>query len=124
MKNRINKGLAPLLATVALGLLPVAASAHGKLESATPAAGSTVDATPDALRLTFNENIESSFSTIKVLNAAGAPATKEKATVDSTNPRVLKISLPKLDSGLYTVQWGVMTSDSHKTKGTYTFTVK
>ncbi|WP_175938394.1 copper homeostasis periplasmic binding protein CopC [Caballeronia sp. BCC1704] len=124
MKNRINKGLAPLLATVALSLVSVAASAHGKLESATPAAGSTVDATPDALRLTFNENIESSFSTIKVLNAAGAPATKEKATVDSTNPRVLKISLPKLDSGLYTVQWGVMTSDSHKTKGTYTFTVK
>jgi hypothetical protein len=124
MRNVFNKGLAPLLATVALGLLPFAASAHGKLESATPAAGSTVDASPEALRLTFNEDVESSFSSIKVLNATGASATKEKATVDSTNPRVLKLSLPKLESGLYTVQWGVMTSDSHKTKGTYTFTVK
>ena len=124
MRKVFNKGLAPLLATVALGLLPFAASAHGKLESATPAAGSTVDASPEALRLTFNEDVESSFSSIKVLNATGASATKEKATVDLTNPRVLKLSLPKLESGLYTVQWGVMTSDSHKTKGTYTFTVK
>lgn len=124
MNNVFRRSLAPVLATAVMCLSPVAALAHGKLESAAPAAGSTVDVSPDALRLTFNENIESSFSTIKVINPAGAPATKEKATVDSTNPRVLKVSLPKLDSGSYTVQWAVMTSDSHKTKGTYTFTVK
>ncbi|WP_250532566.1 copper homeostasis periplasmic binding protein CopC [Caballeronia sp. AZ10_KS36] len=123
MRKVINKGLAPILATAVLGL-PVAASAHGKLESATPAAGSTVDAPPDVLRLRFNENVESSFSAIKVLNAAGASATNKKATIDSTNPRVLEVSLPKLESGVYTVQWSVMTSDSHRTKGTYTFTVK
>nr|WP_217709220.1 copper homeostasis periplasmic binding protein CopC [Paraburkholderia atlantica] len=105
-------------------LSPALAFAHGKLESATPAAGSAIDTSPEMLRLTFNEDLESSFSTIKVVDASGAPATKEKANVDSSNPRVLIVAVPKLASGSYTVQWAVMTHDAHKTKGTYTFAVK
>lgn len=111
-------------AIAALAMSPALAFAHGKLESATPMAGSTSDASPESLRLTFNEDLESTFSTIKVVDASGSPATKEKAKVDSSNPRVLTIAVPKLASGSYTVQWAVMTHDAHKTKGTYTFAVK
>ena len=89
-----------------------------------PAVGSTVDASPRALRLTFNEDLEPAFSTVKVVDANGALVTKEKAKVDASNPRVLTIAVPKLASGAYTVQWVVMTHDSHKTKGIYTFAVK
>ncbi|MFM0033960.1 copper homeostasis periplasmic binding protein CopC [Paraburkholderia strydomiana] len=112
------------VATTAFIVSPALAFAHGKLESATPAAGSTLDASPDVLKLTFNEDLESSFSTIKVADASGAPVTKEKAKVDAANPRVLAVAVPKLASGSYTVQWAVMTHDAHKTKGTYTFAVK
>ncbi|MPW18952.1 copper homeostasis periplasmic binding protein CopC [Paraburkholderia sp. CNPSo 3157] len=124
MRTLMRNQLVSIVAAASVGLVPVLAFAHGKLENAVPAAGSTAEVAPDALRLTFNEDLESSFSTIKVVDASGAPATKEKAKVDSSNPRVLTVAVPKLASGSYTVQWAVMTHDAHKTKGTYTFMVK
>ncbi|KWZ49133.1 copper resistance protein CopC [Burkholderia savannae] len=111
-------------AVISAAAAPAVALAHGKLESAVPAAGSTVDAAPDALRLTFNENLESTFSTVKVADANGAPVAAEKARVDAANPRVLTLAVPKLAPGAYTVQWTVMTADAHKTKGSYVFKVK
>ncbi|MBB5428302.1 hypothetical protein HDG40_006489 [Paraburkholderia sp. JPY158] len=124
MRTLMRNQLVGIIAAASVGLVPALAFAHGKLENAVPAAGSTADVAPDALRLTFNEDLEASFSTIKVVDATGAPATKEKAKVDSSNPRVLTVAVPKLASGSYTVQWAVMTHDAHKTKGTYTFMVK
>lgn len=124
MKTFTRKQLTGLATAVAIALVPAAAFAHGKLESAVPASGSTVDVAPDALRLTFNEDLESTFSTIKVTDASGAPVGKEKAKVDPSNRRVLTLAVPRLSSGSYSVQWAVMTKDAHKTKGTYTFKVK
>lgn len=126
MKNatyRCWTGLA-VAALIAAGIAPVAAWAHGKLETSVPAPGSTVEAPVDALRLTFNEDLESTFSSVKVSDADGTLVTKEKAKVDTSNPRVMTLAVPKLASGAYTVQWAVMTADAHKTKGTYTFKVK
>ncbi|WP_175925207.1 copper homeostasis periplasmic binding protein CopC [Burkholderia cepacia] len=103
---------------------PVAASAHGRLESAAPATGSTVDTAPDTLRLTFNEDLEPTFSSAKVSDANGNAVSQEKAKIDASNPRVMTIALPKLAPGAYTVQWVAMTADAHRTKGAYTFRVK
>jgi methionine-rich copper-binding protein CopC len=124
MKTFTRKQLTGLAAAAVIALVPPAAFAHGKLENAVPAAGSALDAAPDALRLTFNEDLESTFSSVKVSDANGAAVTREKAKVDASNPRVLTIALPKLPAGSYSVQWAVMTHDAHKTKGTYTFQVK
>ena len=103
---------------------PVAASAHGKLENAAPAAGSTVDTAPDTLRLAFNEDLEPTFSSVKVSDANGNAVSQEKAKIDASNPRVMTIAMPKLAPGAYTVQWVAMTADAHRTKGAYTFRVK
>ncbi|PMS19699.1 copper resistance protein CopC [Trinickia dabaoshanensis] len=124
MKTLTLRHLAGLSAASAIALVPVAALAHGKLETAAPALGSTVDVAPNTLRLAFNEDIEPNFSSVKVSDANGAQVTKEKARVDASNPRVMTLAVPKLTSGAYTVQWAVMTADAHKTKGTYTFKVK
>ncbi|HDR9037940.1 TPA: copper homeostasis periplasmic binding protein CopC [Burkholderia contaminans] len=124
MKTPTYKHFAGLATASAIAFAPVAALAHGKLENAAPASGSTVDVAPDALRLTFNEDLEPTFSSVKVSDASGNAVTKEKAKVDASNPRVMTLGVPKLTSGTYTVLWAVMTADSHKTKGTYTFKVK
>lgn len=117
--------LAAFVAAAAFfAITPVAASAHGKLESAVPAAGSTVDAAPDTVRLTFNEDLEPAFSSAKVSDANGNAVTQDKAKVDASNPRVMTVAIPKLAAGAYTVQWAAMTADAHRTKGTYTFRVK
>lgn len=126
MKNptQINWARLAVAGVIATSIAPVAAWAHGKLETSVPAPGSTVEVSPGVLRLTFNEDLESTFSSVKVADAGGTPITKEKARVDGSNPRVMTLAVPKLASGAYTVQWAVMTADAHKTKGTYTFTVK
>ena len=124
MKNINFRRFAALAAMSAMASLPIAAFAHGKLESASPASGSTVEAAPDVLRLAFNEDLEPTFSSVKIADATGTPVTKEKAKVEASDPRVMTLAVPKLSSGVYTVQWTVMTPDAHKTKGTYTFKVK
>ncbi|MBS2132211.1 copper homeostasis periplasmic binding protein CopC (plasmid) [Burkholderia thailandensis] len=124
MKTLTLRRLAGMAAASTIALTPVFALAHGKLETAAPAADSTVDVTPDTLRLTFNEDLESTFSSAKVSDANGTQVTKEKAKVEASNRRVMTLAVPKLASGIYTVQWAVMTADAHKTKGTYTFKVK
>ncbi|KAF1032583.1 MAG: Protein YobA [Burkholderia lata] len=117
--------LAAIVATGAIvAAAPIAAFAHGKLESAAPATGSTVDTAPDTVRLTFNEDLEPAFSSVKVSDANGNAVTQEKAKVDAANPRVMTVAMPKLGPGAYTVQWAAMTADAHRTKGTYTFRVK
>jgi hypothetical protein len=124
MKNFNFRRFAALAAASAMASMPIAAFAHGKLESATPASGSTVEVAPEVLRLSFNEDLEPTFSSVKIADATGAPVTKEKAKVEASDPRVMTLAVPKLSSGVYTVQWAVMTADAHKTKGTYTFKVK
>ncbi|MFH5254909.1 copper homeostasis periplasmic binding protein CopC [Burkholderia semiarida] len=125
MKISMLNRLAGFTAAAALfAVAPGAASAHGKLESAVPAAGGTVDTAPDTVRLTFNEDLEPAFSSVKVSDANGNAATQDKAKVDASNPRVMTVAIPKLAAGAYTVQWAAMTADAHRTKGSYTFRVK
>ncbi|KWR90875.1 copper resistance CopC family protein [Cupriavidus sp. IDO] len=122
--KQIQKTLIGMVTTVAIGLTPVIALAHGKLEGSDPAAGSTVDAPVGPLRLTFNEDLEPAFSNASVADASGTVVSKEKAKVDSANSRVLTVPVPKLSSGSYAVRWTVMTHDGHKVKGDYKFAVK
>jgi methionine-rich copper-binding protein CopC len=124
MKASKGKFIAAVSTTFAIALAPAIAFAHGKLESAEPAVNETVSPAPNTLRLTFNEDLEPAFSTIKVSDASGAVVGDEKAKVDPSNKRVLTLAVPMLAAGSYSVQWAVMTGDSHKAKGTYKFSVK
>ncbi len=120
-----NQKPAVCLAIAALvAFAPAVAFAHGKLESAEPAANTAVDTAPTSLRLTFNEDLETAFSTIRVENTSGAAIGEAKAKVDAADKKVLTLAVPKLAAGTYSVQWAVMTGDSHKSKGTYKFSVK
>src|ERR1700704_902534 len=99
MKLSFQKLLAALFTTVSLALVPALASAHGRLESAEPAANASVDAPPSLLRLTFNEDLEPSFSTIKVTAANGAVVDNAKTKVDPSDKKVLTLAVPKLSAG-------------------------
>ena len=122
MNAQFKKSLVSL--TAAIAIAPAIAFAHGKLESAEPAPGSTVSSVTSPLRMTFNEELEPAFSTARVTDAKGSAVSTEKAKVDSANPRSLTLGVPKLAVGTYSVDWAVMTHDGHKTKGKYNFTVK
>lgn len=100
------------------------ALAHATLKNASPAAGATVDAPPKEIALTFNEKIEQAFSSITVADGAGKEVAAGKARVDADNPAVVRLALPGLAAGTYTVSWAVAGHDGHRRKGDFKFTVK
>jgi hypothetical protein len=104
-------------------LLPAVALAHAFLDHASPRVGSTVATAPKELTLWFTEKLEPAFSTVEVRNAQGAMAQAGKAQVASSTGTELRVPLKPLPPGTYTVQWRVLSVDTHRTQGTFSFTV-
>jgi methionine-rich copper-binding protein CopC len=100
-----------------------AALAHAHLRSATPAVGSTVRAAPAELVLRFTEKLEPAFSTAEVRGPDGSRVEDGKAAIDPRDATVLRVKLKPLAAGTYKVAWHVVSVDTHKTEGDFTFTV-
>lgn len=96
-----------------------AASAHAMLDRASPAVGSTVAAAPARVTLTFTEPIEGAFSGATVSNVSG----QRVDTGARASGTTLQISLKPLPPGTYKVNWHVMSVDTHKTQGSFSFSV-
>ena len=112
-----------LAAILALGLAGQA-FAHAHLKSATPADNSTVKSSPSELDLTFTEGLNLKFSGIKV-TGPGKTAVKLGDSMLMQNDTVLMVPVSEtLSAGTYTVEWHALSTDGHKTNGSYTFTVK
>lgn len=111
-----------LLIACALALAPVSALAHGHLDHAQPAVGSTV-AAPKEVSLWFTEAVEPKFSSIIVQDAKGTPMQIGKAEIAADNKANLKIKVKPLPPGVYKVMWKVLSVDTHRTQGSFSFTV-
>ena len=101
-------------------LFASAADAHTHLVKANPAANATV-APPKVLHLEFSEKLEPKFSGVELMKADGAAV-----AVTSTAAGKAIDAAPKaaLAPGGYMVMWHVVSTDGHKMKGQYNFTVK
>ncbi|ALE06019.1 hypothetical protein AL755_11935 [Arthrobacter sp. ERGS1:01] len=108
--------------TLLLMLVPVAAAqAHDVLEGTTPANGSTVTSIPATIGMTFNNTPEAIGSEIFIKDAGGT--NWASGPVDIIDNHVTQAVKPGAPAGKYTVEWRVVSSDSHPIEGTFTFTV-
>ena len=113
----------PKIAIVLIAiLLPAAAHAHAFLDHASPRVGSTVATAPRELLLWFTEKLEPTFSTVEVRNAQGA-VVSSKAQVAGSDGTELRVPLKALPAGTYQVIWRVLSVDTHRTQGNFTFHV-
>jgi copper resistance protein C len=96
------------------------AHAHAFLDHAEPRVGSTVQTAPAKLTLTFSENIEATFSSVKVTDAKGRAVDKGDVQVQGA---LMQVKLGPLGPGDYTVKWRVVSTDTHVTKGDFVFHV-
>jgi copper resistance protein C len=103
-------------------MLAPAAHAHAFLDHAVPAVGSTASPTHE-VRLWFTEAVEPAFSAVTVTNAAGDRVNDGKIAIDSRNPQELRVRVEPLKAGVYHVQWRVISVDTHRTQGNFSFTV-
>jgi len=97
--------------------------AHAFLKDAEPGVGSTVQASPNEVKIRFTENIEPAFSSIQVFDASNRQVDKRDVHVDRSDHALLQISLPQLKAGIYKVVWRVVSVDTHVTNGSFTFRV-
>ena len=107
-----------MLLGAALGAGP--AQAHAFLDHASPLVGSTVDAAPHEVSLSFTQNLEPSFSTVEVTGPNGARVDVGKAQISGNTMRV---GLKAAGSGTYHVHWHALSVDTHTTQGSFTFHV-
>ena len=99
------------------------AHAHAFLVKSNPAVGS-MTAHPGTLSLQFSEAVELSFSGADVLNSAGQAIMIQQFRFADDGHKVLVAALPMLTPGAYHVRWHVLSADTHRTEGDFTFTVK
>jgi copper resistance protein C len=97
--------------------------AHAFLQRAEPSVGSTVQTSPNEVRIRFTENIEPAFSSIQVFDGSGKEVDKRDVHLDRSDHALLHVSLPRLGAGTYKVVWRVVSVDTHVTNGNFTFRV-
>lgn len=113
------------LGAMTLAGLSSAAIAHPKLTQTMPEANATVSTGPNEIRLTFNESLEASFSGAEIKDEGGKKIETGKASTDPKDSKQLVIPLSApLTAGKYKVTWHAVAADTHKVKGSYSFTVK
>jgi hypothetical protein len=110
---------------VSISLLAAAAAtpafSHAALNQAEPRVGSTVNAAPHEVVLSFTEQLEPAFSRIEVRDAGGKRVDGGPTKIDRSTMRV---PLSPLGAGSYKVNWRVLSVDTHKSEGSFNFTVK
>jgi methionine-rich copper-binding protein CopC len=97
--------------------------AHAFLKDAEPGVGSTIQTSPNEVRIRFTENIEPAVSSVQVLDASGKEVDKRDLHLDRSDHALLHVSLPRLGAGIYKVVWRVVSADTHVTSGGFTFRI-
>ena len=106
-----------------LTALPTASLAHAALQGASPPPGATVQSAPDTLALLFSEAVEARFCRVDVVSQTGAAEVAGSWHADPADAKRLLVPVTRLDPGTYTVRWQAMSVDTHRSHGTYHFTV-
>ncbi|MEY2492892.1 MAG: copper resistance protein [Verrucomicrobiota bacterium] len=97
--------------------------AHAFLKDAEPGVGSTVQASPNEVRIWFTENIDPAFSSIQVFDASNRQVDKRDVHLDRSDHALLHVTLPQLGAGTFKVVWRVVSVDTHVTNGSFTYRV-
>jgi methionine-rich copper-binding protein CopC len=120
MRSFIRSFAAGMLAA-SLGSMP--AFAHAFLQKSDPPVGSTVNTAPKMLVLTFTEDLEIPFCTVTVTDAMSMNDAAGKPEPVPGHPNEMQVPLNIQMPGKIFVAWHALSVDTHKTQGTFSFTV-
>ena len=125
MKISVKKIVATIAAVIALAgvAMPGTASAHALLVTSNPAPSSVIASSPPQFTLTFNEEIESTLSNIRLFDANQREIKIGKAERSVGDNTTAVASVPSLDTGVYIVVWRVVSADGHPVSGAFPFEI-
>jgi methionine-rich copper-binding protein CopC len=102
-------------------LLEQPSSAHAILLEATPAANSKVAGPEIAIRLRFNSRIDAQRSRLTLILPDGS--NRKLELIPQQPPDILSSQATGLSPGNYHLQWQVLATDGHITRGEFPFEV-
>jgi len=115
---------AAVLALFAASLIANPVEAHPTLKSAMPPAES-ISAAPKEIRLSFSEGVIVKLSSVELKDRAGMKIATGNLATDPKDQKQLIVPLQDLlPAGTYTVTWKVVSVDTHRVSGTYSFKVE
>jgi len=97
------------------------AEAHAFLDHADPKVGSSLHDPPSQVTVWMTENLEPAFSKLQVFDGQGVEVDRKDTKV---NAATMTVSLQRLSAGTYHVSWQVVATDTHRTSGTFDFTIQ
>lgn len=118
----IRHPAAILVAAIAVLATPALLYAHARLLKSAPAANDSLEVAPTSISLWFSERPELRFTTVQLLDSAGASIALGKPAAVDPNGVFLPITTP-LAGGSYSVVWRTAASDGHATNGKFSFRV-
>ena len=121
ISSKFSIALSAALILLALFVKPALLAAHAYPAVSMPNNGAIVREAPRELRIQFTEGVELAFSQITVKATNGEIVSQGKLRQLSND--TLAIDLKPLDAGNYSVEWQVLSLDTHVTDGTLRFTI-
>jgi len=97
-------------------------SAHSQLLETSPEPGARLSQSPQEIRLTFNEAVEMKVGGIELLDSLSRKL-KVSAIEANRDRTSIAVKPSKLDEGVYTVAYRIISEDGHPVNGSYVFVV-
>ena len=122
--KKVRKSWLVVVATVASLAWASPVSAHGQLDSSSPAPSAVLESAPSEIRLDFNEPVVPIARSIEIYNQDGQRIVLGEALVSPEDPSVLIAKdVPAIPDGLYVVAWRGVSNDGHAIEGAYSFQI-
>lgn len=120
-KKLVRRSLAGILTLLLVFFgTSTAAFAHDSVTATSPSDGATVATVPDEVQITLSNTPAVIGSQVLVTDESGANwAAGDVQVLDTAATQALRPGAP---AGKYTVQWRLVSSDSHPIEGTFSFT--
>lgn len=116
-------GCAALVAVAVMLLTPLAAAAHAVVVSSDPASGADLAKAPKRISVTFDESVQIQHDSLRVIDSRGRRVDTGATTQAPGKPAVVRRTLKPGLHGTLTVQWHVISADSHPVWGAFPFSV-
>jgi putative copper export protein/methionine-rich copper-binding protein CopC len=104
---------------------PAVLFAHGVLRKSEPANGSTLDAVPTVIRLTFSEAPQLAFTRVELIGPDSQRVALSGLRTAAPDSAVVIVAdvLGPLSAGRYRIAWQIASADGHPVRGSVTFRI-
>jgi methionine-rich copper-binding protein CopC len=122
--HALKRVLVGMVMAMAMCVYAAPALAHAALVKTEPPRRAVLAKAPAQVRLWFNEEIESAYASLVVLDTGKNPVTEVKPQLAPDDQKSIVLPLPELVPGKYSVKFRVLSLDGHVIQSSFDFTVK